>query len=56
MLEETETKERISFFITFLLLVAFQLEVPPLGYAYVSKFKNRFPAEEHHSVAATQLL
>ena len=38
MLEETETKETIVFFVRFLTLVAFQLEggppAPPPGYAY----------------------
>ena len=39
MLKETETEETIVFFVTFLSLVAFQLEGgrapwPPPGYAY----------------------
>ena len=37
MLKETETEEKIVFFVTFLSLVAFQLGAwpgPPSGYAY----------------------
>ena len=34
MLKETKTEETISFFVTFLSLVAFQLGGSPSGYAY----------------------
>ena len=42
MLKETETKETLVFFVTFLSLVAFQLgggraPWPPSGYAYASE-------------------
>ena len=42
MQNETETKETVVFFVTFLSLVAFQLgggpgPLPPPGYAYVSE-------------------
>ena len=44
MLEKTETKDIIGFFVTFLSLVAFQLEVEPgspPGDAYA--IRHRFP-------------
>ena len=34
MLKETETEKTIVFFVTFLSLIAFQLEGAPSGYAY----------------------
>ena len=36
MLKETENEETIDFLVTFSLLVAFQLETPLSGYAYVA--------------------
>ena len=42
MLKETETEETRVFFVTFLLLLAFQLGGGPPGYAYALKGQNLF--------------